>query len=131
MVAYIKPGERCPSQVPVPLDDTPSVKHAYPRCEQYETTRRILSQRWEYLFCGAWLLPTSYQAMLTIYCEIKVEGTMFRLHRHFFERESDYFRDKLNPSTEGEPDGSPDSPYIIHDVKIDEFAQFVWVWYNP
>jgi len=59
-----------------------------------------------------------------------VEGTTFRLHRHFFERESAYFREKLGPATEGE-DGSSSSPYIIHDVKIDEFAQFVWVWYNP
>ncbi|KAG8221239.1 hypothetical protein J3R82DRAFT_1401 [Butyriboletus roseoflavus] len=59
-----------------------------------------------------------------------VENTIFRLHRHFFERESDYFRERLNPSSEGE-DGSPNSPYIIHDVKSDEFAHFVWVWYNP
>lgn len=68
--------------------------------------------------------------MLMFYYEMKVENTIFRLHRHFFERESKYFRDLMNPSAEGE-DGSLDSPYIIHDVKIDEFAQFIWVWYNP
>ncbi|KAI9568844.1 hypothetical protein HD554DRAFT_2096171 [Boletus coccyginus] len=59
-----------------------------------------------------------------------VERTMFRLHRYFFERESDYFRARLNPPA-GDEDGSPDCPYIIDNVKSDEFAQFVWVWYNP
>jgi len=55
---------------------------------------------------------------------------MFRLHRHFFERESDYFRNRMNPPTEGE-DG-PDCPYTrIDDIKSDDFALFVWVWYNP
>lgn len=68
--------------------------------------------------------------MLMFCYGMKVEATMFRLHRHFFDRESEYFRRKLSPSTKGE-DGSPDSPYIIHDVKVDEFAKFVWVWYNP
>jgi hypothetical protein len=62
-----------------------------------------------------------------------VENRIFRLHRFFFERESDYFRDRLGPSNEGEPgeDGSPNSPYRICDVTSEEFAQFVWVWYNP
>ncbi|KAF8549179.1 hypothetical protein OG21DRAFT_625975 [Imleria badia] len=59
-----------------------------------------------------------------------VESTLFRLHKYFFERESDYFRDRLGPSSEGEV-GSPDSPYIIHDTKTDDFADFVWVFYNP
>jgi hypothetical protein len=59
-----------------------------------------------------------------------VENTIFRLHRHFFERESDYFRDRLGPPREGE-DGSLNSPFRINDVKSDDFAHFVWVWYNP
>jgi len=61
-----------------------------------------------------------------------VENTVFRLHRYFFEKESDYFRDRLGPSSQGDSeDGSPDSPFIIHGIKSDDFAQFVWVWYNP
>ncbi|KAG9312168.1 hypothetical protein JVU11DRAFT_7459 [Chiua virens] len=59
-----------------------------------------------------------------------VENTVFRLHRYFFERESKYFQQLLNPTGAGE-DGSPDSPYTIRDVTSDEFAQLVWVWYNP
>lgn len=62
---------------------------------------------------------------IVILSEIQVEKTYFRLHRHFFERESDYFRAWLKPPTEGE------GPYVIDDVKSDEFAQFVWIWYNP
>jgi hypothetical protein len=59
-----------------------------------------------------------------------VENTVFRLHRYFFDRESKYFRDRLGPCSEG-GDGTPNRPYIIHDIKSDEFADFVWVWYNP
>lgn len=63
---------------------------------------------------------------------MQVENTVFRLHRYFFERESDYFRDRLGPPSEGDSeDGTPNSPYIIHDVKTDDFAHFVWVWYSP
>lgn len=64
--------------------------------------------------------------------EIQVEGTVFRLHRYFFERESQYFRDQLAPSST-RTEASNDAPCIINiqDVKIEEFALFAWVFYNP
>ena len=82
-------------------------------------------------FASWCVAPTKFAVSLTLFrCTSKVENTTFRLHRHFFERESVYFREKLSPSAGGE-DGSYDSPYTIHGVKVDEFAQFVWVLYNP
>ncbi|KAG6382000.1 hypothetical protein JVT61DRAFT_631 [Boletus reticuloceps] len=60
----------------------------------------------------------------------QVENTLFRLHRHFFQRESAHFHNLLGSSREGD-DGPEDNRFIIRDVKSDEFADLVWVWYNP
>ncbi|KAF9228488.1 hypothetical protein BS17DRAFT_341515 [Gyrodon lividus] len=60
------------------------------------------------------------------------EGTSFRVHKSFFERESAFFR-TLFTASEGEElgDGSDAKPYKLDGVKSEEFAQFLWVWYNP
>ncbi|KIL00859.1 hypothetical protein PAXRUDRAFT_29486 [Paxillus rubicundulus Ve08.2h10] len=59
------------------------------------------------------------------------EGVLFRVHKFFFERESEFFRTSLAPSGEKKDDEASDTnPYKL-DVKSEEFAQFLWVWYNP
>ncbi|KAL4068667.1 hypothetical protein V8B97DRAFT_1842864, partial [Scleroderma yunnanense] len=56
------------------------------------------------------------------------EGFLFRVHRHFFERESEFFCHYFASSSEG--DGTDKKPYVL-EVKSDDFAKFLWVWYNP
>ncbi|KAF8841713.1 hypothetical protein BDN67DRAFT_966792 [Paxillus ammoniavirescens] len=59
------------------------------------------------------------------------EGILFRVHRYFFERESESFRNSFAPSSENKDDEVSDTnPYKL-DVKSEDFAQFLWVWYNP
>jgi len=64
-----------------------------------------------------------------------VEGVQFRVHRYFFERESDFFRVQLSSavtSPDGQVPGSNDSNGIILDeVTASDFARFLWVFYNP
>ncbi|KAF8911665.1 hypothetical protein CPB84DRAFT_1671992 [Gymnopilus junonius] len=58
----------------------------------------------------------------------------FRVHRYFFERESNWFRKQLVvPASPGaKPQGSDDSNAIIlEDLTPAEFARFLWVFYNP
>lgn len=57
-----------------------------------------------------------------------VEKHLFRVHRHFFERESEFFSHYF--TTSGEADGTDDKPFAL-DVKSEDFAKFLWVWYNP
>ncbi|KAI6015589.1 hypothetical protein EDC04DRAFT_644299 [Pisolithus marmoratus] len=57
-----------------------------------------------------------------------VEGQLFRVHRYFFERESEFFRNYLIPSDEC--DGTDEKPYSL-DVTSEDFAKLLWVWYNP
>jgi len=59
------------------------------------------------------------------------EGVLFRVHKYFFERESESFRTSFAPSGEIKDDEASDTnPYKL-DVKSEDFAQFLWVWYNP
>ncbi|KIJ66000.1 hypothetical protein HYDPIDRAFT_27204 [Hydnomerulius pinastri MD-312] len=61
------------------------------------------------------------------------ERSLFRVHKSFFERESEFFKNLFSsPPPEGEEfdEGSDAKPYTL-DVKSSEFAQFLWVWYNP
>ncbi|KAI6046313.1 hypothetical protein EDC04DRAFT_3006283 [Pisolithus marmoratus] len=57
-----------------------------------------------------------------------VEGQLFRVHRYFFERESEFFRNYLIPSDEC--NGTDEKPYSL-DVTSEDFAKLLWVWYNP
>jgi len=58
------------------------------------------------------------------------ERTHFRVHKSFFERESEFFRNFFaHPGEDGPVDGSEDKPYRL-DVRSDDFAEFVGVWYN-
>lgn len=62
---------------------------------------------------------------------VLVENHLYRIHSHFFERESLFFRQKFQ-SAEGEERGSSDNnAYTLDDVKSEDFARFLWVFYNP
>ncbi|KAI6115851.1 hypothetical protein F5141DRAFT_632427 [Pisolithus sp. B1] len=56
-----------------------------------------------------------------------VENELFRVHKYFFERESQYFKNCFKTS---EFDGTDEDPYVL-DVKSEDFTKFLWVWYNP
>jgi hypothetical protein len=63
-----------------------------------------------------------------------VEDCRFRVHRYFFERESTFFKDKLAaPALPGESrlGSNESSAIILEDILSSEFAQFLWVFYNP
>ncbi|KAF8959962.1 hypothetical protein BDZ97DRAFT_1367307 [Flammula alnicola] len=65
---------------------------------------------------------------------ILVDHIQFKVHRYFFERESKFFSTKLaTPLSAGSPlQGSGDSNAIIlENVTADQFATFLWVFYNP
>ena len=62
----------------------------------------------------------------------KVENHFFRVHRHFFVRESEKFR-KLFQKTARVINyvGPTMHPLELDDVSSEEFARFLWVFYNP
>ncbi|KAG5722317.1 hypothetical protein E4T56_gene9367, partial [Termitomyces sp. T112] len=57
----------------------------------------------------------------------------FRVHRYFFERESPFFQRQLQvPASPGAvPRGSTEGTAIILEEHPDDFAKFLWVFYNP
>ncbi|KAA1470439.1 hypothetical protein DENSPDRAFT_699324 [Dentipellis sp. KUC8613] len=64
----------------------------------------------------------------------RVEDTLFRLHSYFFLRESPWFRQKLpHPGSPGQKvkGCSDDAPFVLDDAFSDDFARFIWVFYNP
>ncbi|KAI6046309.1 hypothetical protein EDC04DRAFT_1682231 [Pisolithus marmoratus] len=56
------------------------------------------------------------------------EKQLFRVHRYFFERESQFFCNYFTTSEES--DGTDDKPFVL-DIKSEDFTKFLWVWYNP
>jgi hypothetical protein len=63
-----------------------------------------------------------------------VQTVTFRVHRYFFERESPRFKGLLSaPASPGaQRQGTSDSNAIVLDnVSPEEFAKFLWVFYNP
>ncbi|KAG1895032.1 uncharacterized protein F5891DRAFT_1175798 [Suillus fuscotomentosus] len=58
-----------------------------------------------------------------------VEGTLFRVHRHFFERESQFFIQEFAKAPQG---GTSDtSAFRLDEVTAANFTKFLWVWYSP
>ncbi|KAF8141142.1 hypothetical protein EV363DRAFT_1247609 [Boletus edulis] len=57
-------------------------------------------------------------------------STLFRVHRSFFERESDVFRDLFASAAEEDPQSGSDARPFTLDVHPDDFARFCWVWYD-
>ncbi|KII86834.1 hypothetical protein PLICRDRAFT_55732 [Plicaturopsis crispa FD-325 SS-3] len=62
-----------------------------------------------------------------------VGETLFKIHKFFFERDSSHFRGLTNPASPGRtPIGTSDSEaYKLDNVNADEFARFLWIFYNP
>ncbi|KAL1678990.1 hypothetical protein EV122DRAFT_174770, partial [Schizophyllum commune] len=62
-----------------------------------------------------------------------VDRNHFRVHRYFYERESEFFRKILGaPSTPGaERLGTAENALVIDNVSARDFAKFNWVFYNP
>jgi hypothetical protein len=68
----------------------------------------------------------------------QINGTMFRIHSFFFNRESAFFRDvsasmdAVGSAEENEEKGkSEDRAIRVLDVTVEEFERFLWVFYNP
>ncbi|KAF8483647.1 hypothetical protein DFH94DRAFT_690122 [Russula ochroleuca] len=65
---------------------------------------------------------------------VRVQDTLFRIHRYFFLRESAHFRSKLPhaPSPGDSHKGSSDNnPLVLDDALKVDFERFLWVFYNP
>lgn len=61
-----------------------------------------------------------------------VEGTLFCVHRYFFDRESDYFSQEFSKPDEDIPRGSSDAhPFVLNGITKQDFTRFLWVFYNP
>jgi hypothetical protein len=61
----------------------------------------------------------------------QVEGTLFRVHRYFFERESEYFQQALQAAGPQEDGHSDRAAFRLDDVSISDFERLLWVFYNP
>jgi len=62
-----------------------------------------------------------------------VENTLFRVHQHFFVRESAHFRTVVFPSSnfkQAQVGTSDAHPIIRNDVTAVDFARLLWVFYN-
>ncbi|KAG2033096.1 hypothetical protein BDR03DRAFT_1002257 [Suillus americanus] len=57
-----------------------------------------------------------------------VQGTLFCVHRHFFERESQFFAKEFAKAPK---EGTSDSTaFRLDKVSATDFANFLWVWYS-
>jgi hypothetical protein len=60
-------------------------------------------------------------------CE-QVQGTLFCVHRYFFERESQFFAKEFARAPK---EGTSDSTaFRLDEVNAADFAKFLWVWYS-
>lgn len=62
---------------------------------------------------------------------IHVAGTVFRVHKYFLERESEYFREGFEAAGPQEDGRSDQAAFRLDDVTISEFERLLWVFYNP
>jgi len=58
-----------------------------------------------------------------------VENTLFRVHRHFFERESQFFIEVFTKTPQEVTSGT--SAYRLDNISSADFAKLLWVWYSP
>jgi len=58
----------------------------------------------------------------------QVENTLFRVHRFFFERESEDFIKNFANLQDGMSD---EGPFRLEGITSTDFAMFLWVWYSP
>ncbi|KAL4255949.1 hypothetical protein AB1N83_012810 [Pleurotus pulmonarius] len=61
------------------------------------------------------------------------DGQLFRVHKYFFQRESEWFRDRIAiPVTRSNyPRGTSDSDAIQLSVRSSDLEKFLWIFYNP
>jgi len=62
---------------------------------------------------------------------VVVENHLYRIHSHFFHRESSFFRQRMDGPDGNEPVSTELLRYTLDDVKSEDFARFLWVFYNP
>jgi len=64
---------------------------------------------------------------------IKVDDTVFRIHRYFLIKESKHFRSMLIPAIpcRDPPGSSETNPVVLEDAESEAFADLLWVFYNP
>ncbi|KAI9465153.1 hypothetical protein BJY52DRAFT_1245393, partial [Lactarius psammicola] len=65
---------------------------------------------------------------------IRVEDSMFRIHKHFLTRESRHFHAMLVPNAvpcRDPPGSSETNPVVLKDATSEGFAGLLWVFYNP
>ncbi|KAF7979220.1 hypothetical protein HWV62_43172 [Athelia sp. TMB] len=56
---------------------------------------------------------------------LSVEGTLYNIHRYFFERDSSVFRSSL----EGTPATDTDTPLVLADITCSDFDEFLSILY--
>jgi len=64
----------------------------------------------------------------------RVDDVVFRVHRRFFVRESQFFRTMFtgpNVPCNDPPGSSETNPIVLKDTSSEAFAWFLWVFYNP
>ncbi|KAH9042763.1 hypothetical protein EDB85DRAFT_2271580 [Lactarius pseudohatsudake] len=62
---------------------------------------------------------------------IRVEDSIFRVHRYFLTRESTHFRSLFSSSYRDPPGTTEANPVVLEDATSEAFADFLWVFYNP
>ncbi|KAH9965393.1 hypothetical protein BC827DRAFT_1265398 [Russula dissimulans] len=62
---------------------------------------------------------------------VRVENTLFCIHRFFLTRDSSYFRDSLKGKPTQGPGSSDNDPLVLDNVLEVDFECLLWVFYNP
>ncbi|KAF8341024.1 hypothetical protein F5887DRAFT_830944, partial [Amanita rubescens] len=62
---------------------------------------------------------------------ILVEKTLFKVHSHFFLRESPKFQEYLQNSGQAQKGTSDSNAVVLENVTAHEFSVFLWVFYDP
>lgn len=65
---------------------------------------------------------------------IRVEDTLFRVHRYLLIRDSAYFRERLPllpPPGDQSKGSSERNPFVLFNTSKVEFERLLWVFYNP
>jgi BTB/POZ domain len=61
----------------------------------------------------------------------KVDNCLFKVHRYFFIRDSDVFRDMFSVPPASTEEGTSDRhPIVLEQVKATDFEHLLWVYYN-
>lgn len=116
-----------------PLYSSPlSARHG-----ESNSSQRLFHQRCRPLYLGLSLISDPLHS--STLPSKQVDQTLFRVHSHFFIRESNYWKKELVglvPAHKNDVDeplkkgGSRADRFEVKNVKSKEFAQLLWVFYN-